>query len=59
MAGTTANIDFDASKLAKEIELTIHVKGMNIFRVRLWIGMLFFRLGAWIAGVGSVKVEAK
>jgi hypothetical protein len=47
---------FPASELAKQITITIRIKGLSLWRLRLSIGVAFFKLGAKIIGCG-VKIE--
>ena len=49
MAKTT--VDIEASKLAKNITITVRVKGLQAWIWRFRIGAWFIRLGVWIAGL--------
>jgi len=40
----------DARELAQQITLTVHIRRLKEWEIRLWIAALLFRLGAWVAG---------
>ena len=49
--------EFDMKSIAKQMTMEVHITGMKIFRVRLWMGIQFFRIGAWIAGIGYKTMD--
>jgi hypothetical protein len=49
---------FTASELAKGIKMTVLIKGLAIWKIRLWLSVRLFKLGAWVAGVQlDISVE--
>lgn len=50
--------EFDAKDLVTDMNMTITVARYDEWRFRLWLGLLFIRLGAWIAWIG-VKEEVE
>lgn len=52
-----ASIDLPISKVTSTI--TLRVTGLNWFARRLRLAQLFFRFGAWIAGVGIIFETTK
>jgi hypothetical protein len=47
-----ASTDINVRELTHQI--TLRVRGLRGFGVRLWIAAKLFKLGAWIAGVGII-----
>lgn len=45
-----------ASQLTHKITMRVHVRGMRRWQWRLHVAAVFFRLAAWIAGLGGVEV---
>lgn len=54
-----AAINANASKLAKNLTVTVTVTGMHWFRFRMQLGLLFVRLGVWITGMGIIVTKEK
>lgn len=46
-----AKAEFSAPKLINQITVNVRVRRMNEARARLWLGLLFVRLGVWITGM--------
>ena len=38
--------------LAKDVTMNLKLKGVKMFCFRLWLGLQFIKIGAWISGVG-------
>lgn len=49
------NFTFD-TKTMKQTVLTITIEPTMRYRLRVRLALIFFRIGARIAGIGSVKV---
>lgn len=51
-------VNINTDELLKCIKIDVVLTGYKRFRVRLFIGSLFIKLGIWITGVnGNVKFE--
>lgn len=48
-------IGFNMAECAKNITVTITVKGIRQFRFRVWLGCQIFKFGVWIIGCNYVK----
>ena len=45
-----------ARDAAKEVTVTVQVKGLNEMKFRLWVATQIVRLGIWVAGM-NCKLE--
>lgn len=44
--------DVSMAELAGQMTINLRLTGVNVFRVRLWLGARLMRLGAWVMGCG-------
>jgi len=49
--------EIDLSRGLKNTTMRFRVKGVRRFLLRVKLGLLFMRLGAWIMGLGVFEVE--
>lgn len=52
-------IDINVNTILKDMTVTVRVKGMKSFRLRLFIAALFFKLGAFILRCPIVVEEGE
>jgi hypothetical protein len=50
-----APVTIDARDAMRDVTLTVHVRIKNLWRVALGVRIICF--GAWVAGIGDVKIE--
>ena len=46
----------DVSEVVKRCTVYVKITGVTKFHLRLKAAMVFFRIGAWVAGVG-IKID--
>lgn len=46
----------DVSDVIKDCRLYVKITGVTKFQLRLKAAMVFFKIGAWVAGVG-IKID--
>lgn len=39
--------------------ITVRVTGQRVYRLRMWLGVRCFKLGAWVIGFGTVNLEVR
>ncbi len=47
-------ISVNAQEVAQQLTLHVRLHGVQMLRLRTWVGAHFLRLGAWVIGCGIV-----
>lgn len=53
MTGTT----IQAQDIIKDMTLTVRLEGLQVVKVRLWVGRVVLQLAAWVIGCEIVVEE--
>jgi len=51
-------VQFKAGEAAKNLTVTVHLKGFRGLKLRLWVGQIVMRIAIWIVGC-NIKFDTE
>ena len=56
---TDKGVSYKVSEFTRDITLTLHLKGITVWKIRLWIAIKIMKVATWVGGFGGLEVIEK
>lgn len=53
------SVSVKVSRVMKDVTITLYIKGLSVWKIRIWIAIKIMKMASWIGGFGLELIEER